>query len=203
MSSFAIQSVKPRSVGLASGAIWLIVIGGGFAAWSIFAIGSWPKSLIVGWLAFISALTVGGIVVIRAALRLPSTHAATPERRQIRKRFLLVFGLELLAFAIVNPIAAMTRHFELMPSLNLVIVGIHFIPLAWIFRVPRYYVMGLLFCAIPAMTLLAIPSGFLVGQALAWYVVPTLGCGLVATSIGAVGLFESWQILAQFRRSSI
>lgn len=60
----------------------------------------------------------------------------------------------------------MTGHAALLPSLNLVIIGLHFLPLAWLFDVPRYYAMGLLFCAIPIVTLWALPANTMIGSAL-------------------------------------
>jgi len=56
--------------------------------------------------------------------------------------------------------------------------------------------MGFLFCAIPVATLLAISPQFAIGQTLAWYVVPSLGCGLVAWVTAAAGLREAWKNVA-------
>ena len=86
---------------------------------------------------------------------------------------------------------ASTGNFAVMPSLNLGIVGVHFLPLARLFRVPRYYVMGVLFCFIPAVTLLWFPAQGRVGAVLGWHVIPSIGCGLVAVLVGAAGLLEA------------
>lgn len=120
----------------------------------------------------------------------------------IWRKFAFVVGGEVLAFAVVNSIAGLTQNYELMPSLNLIVVGIHFIPLARIFRVPRYYIMGLLFCAISIVTLIAIPKQLMVGQTLAWYVVPSLGCGFVASLIAVSGLIEAWQSVSKIRSAT-
>lgn len=69
---------------------------------------------------------------------------------------LAAVGAQWSTLVLIVAVVAATGHFELMPSLNLIIVGIHFLPLAWIFHVPRYYLTGLLFCAVPMITLFAI-----------------------------------------------
>lgn len=192
---------RRRSIGLAAAAVWLIVISFVFVAWSLLAIGTpVARVMLMGTLFLVAAFVATGIVVIRAALRLPvSTTPRTPEEQQMGRRFAWVFGAEMAAFAVVNPVLSATRHFELMPSLNLIVVGVHFLPLARIFRVPRYFVTGLLFCAIPVFTLIFIPKEFEIGDTLGWYVVPSLGCGLVALLTAAAGLREAWQSVSLAR----
>jgi hypothetical protein len=180
------------------GGLWAVAVGGGAVTFSLLVIDTWPRSVTVGWIVSLAALIAIAVVVIRAGLRLPrDDRAMKPGGNQLRKRFLLVFGVELLAFAIVNPVLAIHRQFELMPAANLVIIGLHFLPLARVFVVPRYYLMGALFCLIPMATIFATSKDFLVGHALAWYVVPTIGCGVVATLTGIAGLRESWQLASR------
>jgi len=196
---------RRRSIGLAGGALWLIAISIVFITWSLLAIETpLARGGLFATLVILGALIAAGVVVIRAALRLPKSIAPrTPEEQQMGRRFAWVFGAELLAFAVVNSIIGATGNFALIPSLNLMVVGIHFFPLAKIFRVPRYNVTGLLFCAIPIVTLLAISKQLMVGQTLAWFVVPSLGCGLVASVTAAAGLREAWQFVSESRSSAI
>jgi hypothetical protein len=192
---------RRRSIGLAGSALWLIAISVVFVTWSLLAIGtSMASQVLIGAFILMGALIAAGVVVIRAALGLPKSIAPrTPEEQQIGRRFAWVFGAEVLAFALVNAVIGVTRDFELMPPLNLIVVGIHFFPLARIFCVSRYHVTRLLFCVIPILTLLVIPKRFVVGHALAWYVVPSLGCGLVASLTAAGGLREAWQSVSESR----
>jgi hypothetical protein len=192
---------RRRSIGLAGAALWLIVISLVFVVWSFLAIRTpIARLMLIGTVVLMGGLIVISVIVIHAALGLPvSTVPSTPEGKQIRRRFAWVFGAEMFAFAVVNSVVGVTRNFELMPSLNLIIVGVHFFPLAQIFRVPRYNIMGLLFCAIPLVTLLAIPKQFLVGRNLAWYVIPGLGCGLVASLTAVAGLYEAWKYISKTR----
>ena len=196
---------RRRSIGLAASAIWLIVISIVFIAWSLLAIATpISRQVLLGTCVILGALVASCVVVLRGALRLPvSTTPRTPGEQQMGRRFALVFGAEVAAFAIVNSILAATGDFELMPSLNLIVVGIHFFPLARIFRVPRYNVTGGLFCIIPIVTLVANSRQFMVGETLAWYVVPSVGCGLVASLTAAAGLREAWQFDSGSRPSEL
>jgi hypothetical protein len=188
---------RRRSIGLTAGAIWLIAISMVFVVWSLIAIGTQTALLILIVSILLSVVFIAaGIRAIRGALKLPAGEAVqSPEEKKIWRRFIWVFGAEILAFSILNPIVGSAGKYELMPSLNLIIVGIHFFPLARIFRVPRYNVAGILFCSIPAVTLLAIPKQFEIGHTFAWYVVPSLGCGLTSIIIAAASLREAWNRL--------
>lgn len=192
---------RSRSIGLASGALWLGAAGAAFVMWALVAIATpTANAALIASLVITAALIVTSVVVIRATLHLPGAGAPlTPERRTLRRRFAWVFVAELAAFAIVNPIAAATGHIELLPSLNVMIVGLHFLPLAWIFRVPRYYIMGLLFCGIPTVMLLSMSEHARIGHALGWFVIPGLGCGLVAALTAVAGLRESWRSVISLR----
>jgi hypothetical protein len=192
---------RRRSIGLAGAAIWLIVISFICGVWSLLVIETPIARLaLICTFVLVGALFVVSIIVIRAALGLPVSNAPrTPEEQQMVRRFAWVFGAETLAFVIVNSIVIATGNIEMIVSLDLIIVGIHFFPLARIFHVPRYNLMGLLFCVIPLVTLLAIPKQLEVGYALAWYVVPSLGCGLVALMTAAIGLLEAWQSISKNR----
>ncbi len=188
---------RRRSIGLAVGSFWLVLAGAAFGAWSIFAIDTLSARWVLGGVVVLtSVLLMFGISVIRAAALLPrSTAPRTTEERSLSRRFGVVALGEVIAFATINPIAAMTGHAALIPSLNLAIIGLHFLPLAWLFDVPRYYVMGVLFCGIPMLTLWALPADAMIGSAFGWYVVPSVGCGIVAVLTGAAGLREARQSL--------
>jgi hypothetical protein len=196
---------RRRCIGLAVGGLWMIAISLVFIAWSLVAIETPAARLVLlGSCVLLGGLVLVSIVVIRAALSLPKSLAPrTQVGQQIWHRFAWVVGAEVLGFGVVNTILGATNNFELIPSLDLMIVGIHFFPLARLFRVPRYNIMGLLFCAIPIVTLLAVSKHFAVGQALAWFVVPSLGCGFVASIIAAAGLREAWKSITVLRTSVV
>lgn len=178
--------------GLAAGSVWLIAISAVFGAWSLVAIGTRVAlGLAVAGVIVAVALALVGASVIRAAARMPDIPLGPGQ--SVGRRFAVVVGVEVLAFGIVNSWAGASGNVILIPSLDLIIVGLHFVPLAVLFRVPRYHVMALLFCAIPVATLLWFPRESQMGAAFSWYVVPSLGCGAVAMVTAAAGLREAWR----------
>ena len=117
------------------------------------------------------------------------------------RRFVPVVVAEVTAIMVVNGICAATQHLELLVPLDLLIVGLHFLPLAWIFGVPRYYWTGGLFCLATALTLVLVPVHTLVGSAAAWFVIPTFGCSAVAWATAAFNLREVWHSVHEAHES--
>ncbi len=109
------------------------------------------------------------------------------------RRFIRVVIVEVIAIMAGNAACAVTQRLEFIVPLDLLIAGIHFLPLAWIFRVPRYYALGGLFCVVSGLTPLLIPAGTHVGYTGAWYVVPSFGCAVVASVTAAFDLREAWR----------
>lgn len=59
------------------------------------------------------------------------------------------------------------------------IVSLHFIPLAWLFQVWPYYVAGVLISLVAIVTLLAIPRTTVVNSVSLWILVPATASALV------------------------
>jgi hypothetical protein len=182
-------------LGLAGAAIWLVAISAAFTILSLIMIGSPIARLVLAGVVIGAIVYVAiGVGIIRAILR--SSGAVSPrtaEERLVLRRFVPVVIAEVVAIMIVNGICAATEHLELLVPLDLLIVGIHFLPLARIFRVPRYYVMGGLFCLASVLTLVLVPERAQVGAAAAWFVIPTFGCTAAAWTTAALNLGEAWQ----------
>jgi hypothetical protein len=186
------RAPKRRMLGMAGAAIWLVAISTVFTVLSLTMIGvPVPRLVLVSVvLAAILHLAIG-VGVIRAILRSPGAiPPRTTEDRVMLRRFVPVVIVEVIAIMVVNGICAVTQHLELLVPLDLLIVGIHFLPLARIFRVPRYYAMGGLFCLVTVLTLVLIPVHAQVGAAAAWFVIPTFGCTAVAWATAAFNLRE-------------
>lgn len=71
----------------------------------------------------------------------PSSPSATT--RSMNKQFMIVAVLEFAAIAIVVVIASALHRSDLAPVLIAIVVGLHFLPLAKVFRAPIYYVSGI------------------------------------------------------------
>jgi hypothetical protein len=102
----------------------------------------------------------------------------------------MIVAAEGVAIFVVSETCAETHHWRFIVPLAIIIVGLHFLPLARLFAVPRYNVTGALFCAIPIVTMLSVPASAHVGHALSWFTIPAVGCGLVSLATAWVGLNE-------------
>ncbi|MGH9646405.1 MAG: hypothetical protein ACRD4E_06270 [Bryobacteraceae bacterium] len=179
-------------LGLAGAAIWMVAISTGFTVVGLTMIGIEVSRFVLAGvvIAAIAHMAVGADA-IRAILRSPGAiPPRTAEDRTMLRRFSVVGAGEVIAIMVVNGICAITQHLELLVPLDLVIVGIHFLPLARIFRVQRYYFMGGLFVLVPVLTIILVPVNAQVGAAAAWFVIPTFGCSAVAWAASAFNLRE-------------
>ncbi|MBZ5634332.1 MAG: hypothetical protein LAO55_14520 [Acidobacteriia bacterium] len=189
------KSSKRRLLGMAGAAIWLVAISTAFTVLSLIMIGTAITRIVLAgvFIAVIAYITIGA-AVIRTILRFPGAiPPRSEEERVAMRRFVPVVVAEVIAIMLVNVICGVTQHVELLVPLDLLIVGIHFLPLAWIFQVPRYYVMGGLFCLVILLTLVLVPAKAQVGAAASWFVIPTFGCTTVAWATAAFNLRKVWQ----------
>ncbi|NEU64198.1 hypothetical protein [Paenibacillus sp. ALJ109b] len=147
---------KAAVFGAANGVMFMTFFG---ALWaSIGIIGSHglgdPWSLVLSGVMTLILLS-GAISLFGKARNI--NHAVTPEeivqRRNINRKFGLIFGLEGLAIFIASVICNMIDYFEVFFPIMAIIVGIHFFPLARLFRVNFYYGTGATLCIIGVITL--------------------------------------------------
>ena len=181
-----------RNLGLGGGSLWLIEVGAAFTIWALFTIHS---SLATGMLVLVAVasavLLFFGIRLMLRVRRLSHGPADDPSRsRRIGVRFGTIFAAELVACGAVAAVCVSTHHWKWIVPLQLIVVGLHFLPLARLFDVPRYNLLGISFCAISIATLLFTSSSAHIGHAFSWIVAPSLGCGLMALITGAAGLDE-------------
>jgi hypothetical protein len=182
-------------VDLASGSLWLIAISAAFAMLSLFLIGTpLAMAVLLGVAAAALGLIILSVSVIRAATSLPARAPSTAQpRARTRRQFVATVGGEVVALGAVNTICVATGRVVAVAPLDIIIVGVHFFPLARIFRRPRYYAMGGCFCIVPILTMAMIPSTARVDQVSAWFVVPSLVCSFWASATGAIGLMDAWR----------
>lgn len=146
---------KAAVFGAANGVMFMTFFG---ALWaSIGIIGSHglgdPWSLVLSGIMTLILLT-GAISLFGKARNM--NHAATAEDREhwrkINRKFGLIFGLEGLAIFIASVICNMTNNFEVFFPIMAIIVGIHFFPLARLFRENFYYGTGVMLCILGVIT---------------------------------------------------
>jgi hypothetical protein len=184
---------KPYILGLSIGTIWLTAAGAGFAILSIAKI----TNARIGFMAVLviaGALLALSVRQIVPALKLPR-GPRSPEDRRIGRQFALIVALEAVAIALVSTAYYFTGHLSWLVPLVLIIVGIHFLPLAKLFGVPRYTTLGLLFCIVSISTLLLVPAHAHIGATSARFVYCSLGCAASAWLISVGNLLELRRLL--------
>lgn len=185
------RNLKPRAyvLGLAIGTFWLIAASAGFSIQALASAGTRNTQIaLVAVLAIALVLLVVIFSQILVARKLPA-EPRTEERRKMGRRFVRIVVLEVAAFMVVNPVAWFTGHVSAMVALNVIVVGVHFLPLATLFGVPRYTILGILFCVVAVLSLLLIPADAQTGAALSRFVIPPLGCAAACwfIAIGSIG----------------
>jgi hypothetical protein len=183
-------------IGMAGGTLWLIVASMGFAIGSLLWIGTpvarGALAAVVGLAALLIGVSIRAMYVARRMA--DDSLARTDDRRTLMRRFVLIVVAEVLGIMVVNGLCTLYRRYDLMAPLDVTIVGLHFIALARLFRVPRYTVMGWLFCAIPVAVMISVPEQTLIGRAPAWFVVPSLLCAAIVWLTAAGNLREIFHL---------
>ena len=86
------------------------------------------------------------------------------DQKEMKRRFNQIFAAQGLAIALTIAICVATQTNEFIPLIISLIVGLHFFPLASIFRIKLYYWTGTLFCLLAAGTWLFVPASFTLGE---------------------------------------
>ena len=132
---------------------------------------------------------------ILAAAKLPK--ATTSKRSNIGRRFGWIVVFEVVGIVLIGGICFNAGLLSWLVPVDLIIVGIHFIPLARLFGVPRYTLLGAAFCAIPVLTLILVPADAHVGAVVARYLISSLGCTAASWLTAAASAFEIRRLLLE------
>jgi hypothetical protein len=133
-------------VGAGRGALIAAMFGSGWLGWGL---GDARAFNVFVGPAFGSVelfLLACSIYVIRKGRQLRKQHSPVPSatRKAVRKSFLLVVRLEFVAAALLGILAWRLHRPYLAADWCAMVVGLHFLPLAKIFRAPHYNVIGVL-----------------------------------------------------------
>ena len=188
--------------GLASSVVFLAAFG---TLWAMTGIGG-LRGLDVGWLSALMivvglALLGGGISLIYAARQIANHNANANDSEEHRRNkwFRIIFATELLAIGIAFVVCRAVNRVDMFFPVVVLIVGIHFFPLAALFRVNDYYLAGILLCALAVITLFAIPERLALNdlQIAAWRVTLGFGAAFILWSIGFANWLHGKKLLAQ------
>ncbi len=132
------------------------------AFWALASIANWPG--VPAWgnvlvAAPVIGLTAYAVVRMVSSRRLPrAADSATADRdgKRMGIAFGVIFTVEFALIAVAAVLLDNAGHSLLIPVAVAFIVGVHFLPLARVFRLPFYYVTGTL-CAACALGALFLP----------------------------------------------
>ncbi|MFL7869898.1 MAG: hypothetical protein AB8I58_13790 [Anaerolineales bacterium] len=187
--------------GIASGVVFLAIFG---VLWVAIGING-LQGLDEPWLLILMlligvALLVAGISLRRASQQYPK--AKNPDGQRRNKWFLIVFATELITIVIANVICRAINRFDLFFPVMMLIVGIHFFPLAALFRVKKYYTTGVLLCLLAILTIFAVPERIRLNgmQINTWWVILGLGGAFILWGVGFANWIQGKRLLAQRKR---
>lgn len=175
--------------GVASGILFMAFFGTLWAGIGIGGLQGWGAPwLSITVLLIGLGLLIGGIAVLISSRRVSNQGAATNGQRGKRTGlwFGIVFATEGLLIGVASVICNAINRFDLFFPIMAIIVGLHFLPLAALFQVRAYYLVGALLCLLALITLFAVPEqANLGGQSItAQWVVLGFGAALILWGVG-------------------
>jgi hypothetical protein len=133
-------------IGAGRGALIVGMFGAGWLGWGLGEARAF-NGFVGPAFGFIELFLLAcSIYVIFKGRLLRKEYAPAPAspRRRILKPFLVVVLIEVLALALVSILAYRLNRPDLAPDWYAIVVGLHFLPLARIFRAPHLGVIGML-----------------------------------------------------------
>lgn len=179
---FAVRGVASGVLFMAFfGTLWATIGVAGLHGWG----GAWFPSTAVG---IGVGLLVVGVSLIRASRRLSDVVAETNDQRGKRTNiwFMMIFAVQGVLIGVTSVICNAMNRLDVFFPMMACIVGVHFFPLAALFHVRPYYVVGALLCCLAAITLLVVPvSATIAGhQISAQSVVLGFGAAFILWGVG-------------------
>ena len=144
----SIQSASRASAAIGS-MIFTVFGGAWLCAWSIKAYGMKPVLLALIALPAI-AIFVFSVQQFRSNQNAHAAESGSPESKRVNRIFNIVNAAQGVAIFIAANVTANLGHKEWFIPVFIFIVGVHFLPLAGLFKARRHYVTGF------AMILLAV-----------------------------------------------
>jgi hypothetical protein len=145
-----------------------------------------PKAI---WFATLTlpaiALSGWAILRVRAFRRLTSSPADVTHWKTFRKFLWIDSAIEWALVGVGTFLLSRYGRYDLIPQLFGVIIGLHFLPLAKIFHLPRYYWVGGIMIVGEAFSLLTPRGDFR-------NIIGCMSIGMTLWVTGVIILFELW-----------
>jgi hypothetical protein len=129
--------------GIATGALVQTCFGAGWLGWGMGVANAFSPATTVLFDAVLLVLIVGSVVLLKKGKAISRRAApATPQENRFGRSYWIVVVTEFVAIGVAVGLALAFHRAELMPVGIAFIVGVHFLPLARIFRALIYYFTG-------------------------------------------------------------
>lgn len=173
MQAIDTMSSEARMAGRATGAMFFFVFG---AVW----LEGWAGSAGAGVPVFV-AIAALALVLLGVAWRRYRRYAPalarqgdTPERRRMKRVFNIVNAAQWIVIFVLAQVLIHAGLSAWIIPMGMAIIGLHFLPLAYVFRHPAHYVTGVAMVAFAALYPLVAaggptaPVGFLGAGLILW-----------------------------------
>jgi Family of unknown function (DUF7010) len=153
---------RPEAGGIASGVFFMALFG---ALWGLMSAGYLSGGVQIAAFVLVGVVTLGlvaaGTAILRHAKSLPDSPSPgeAAQDNHISTYFGIIFGVEFGLIAVVAIWLSRIQAAAFIPPAIALIVGIHFFPLARLFRVPGYWITGALLCALALAALVGLLLG--------------------------------------------
>ncbi|BFT72043.1 hypothetical protein [Paenibacillus sp. P36] len=183
-------STIPRAAvrGSSLGVIFMALFGTLWAGIGIGGLQGWGSTWLIITAVIVGLLLLsGGISLLVASKQLSQPADSITRRwRRVWMWFGIIFTIEGAAIGAASAICTAANHFNLLFPVMAIIVGVHFIPLAPLFRIKAHYVTGTLLTLLAIVTLLFVPEHAMIGghPVITWWLVVGFGSSLILWSTG-------------------
>ena len=174
---------RAYALGLSYGNFWLVAAGLGFAILDAFNINTTFQGTL---LSVIGILLLGGCLLffwircLRLSYSIPRSSTGSGRISATRRGiFMGLIALEFIGWGAVNAVIGSHALFDWIVPIDLLVIGAHFIPLAIVFNVPAYLVMGILWIVAVVSVMLLFPSTTILGHVSVWTTIPSLCCVVI------------------------
>ena len=175
MTAIPLHVGRKAQIWRAGGMIWLISVTFFFALLDLyFAKLQMLQTISIGTAVLIitSVLFAWSIKSLQLSKKLPIENSKNSS--PIKKWFLIILIIEIVALNIATLALLKSNHFEYIVPVDILIVSIHFIPLGRIFLMPVYYLLGLVVSTIVVLTLFFVPASSHFGNLISIAAIPSL-----------------------------
>ena len=162
-ASQGLELPRPAVLGMVSGIFFLTFFG---AYWGFISAAFMSGTVQVVAFLLVGLVTLGffgmGIILLRYARTLPKTVSLADAAvgKRIALWFGIIFGIEIVLIALASILLSIFQVDRFIAPATALIVGIHFFPLARLFRVPVYSLTGVLLSVLALVALVALLLGW-------------------------------------------